>query len=351
MERKYEIIIYGSYGYTGRLIAEECKKHKLSILLSGRNEDKLVKQSQETGYPYKTVAIQDGPKLHGLLEQGKLVIHCGGPFIHTAEIMINACLHTKTHYTDITGEYPVFELLAGYHEKAVEKGILIMPGVGFDVVPSDCLAVHLKEQMPDATHLELALAMTKVGMSRGTNKTMTENLGYPAMIRKDGKLTPVPMGSQVKEIDFGPFSMKTMCIPWGDISTAWRSTGIDNIQVNMAVPEKMIRSARMSRSLGWLLRMKWVKNYMLKQIDKKKPGPSKAMREKGRSLLYGKVKNNQGNEIEARLEVPNGYTLTADAAVYIAQQILNTVVRMGYSTPASYFGKDLIIDIGGSHYY
>ena len=147
--RESKIILYGSYGYTGKLIAKECKAKNLSVILAGRNKEALQKQSDETGYPFDVVEVNNTVALKNLLTKGKLVIHCAGPFRHTAKAMADACLETKTHYTDITGEYQVFELLAGYDQKAKEAGITIMPGTGFDVVPSDCLALHLKNRLPN----------------------------------------------------------------------------------------------------------------------------------------------------------------------------------------------------------
>ena len=349
--REYQIVIYGSYGYTGQLIVEECKKNRLGVLLSGRNEEKLSEQSQETGYPFETVEIQDQQALEKLLERGYLVIHCGGPFIHTAEQMLIACMNTQTHYTDITGEYQVFEKLAGYDAQSREKEILVMPGIGFDVVPSDCLALFLRNQMADATHLELAFATTKGRMSRGTNKTMTEGLGYGGKIRQNGTLITTKMGDDVKEINFGPFTTKAMCIPWGDISTAWRSTGIVNIKVYMAVSERMIRSAQWSNWLGWFFRLGWVKNYLLKRINSLPAGPDKETRDKSRSYLWGKARNPSGSEIEARLEAPNGYLLTAKSAVLIAKKILTDKAKPGYFTPAQYFGENLILEVKGTRFF
>ena len=342
--RKYQVILYGSYGYTGRLIAQVCKAKNISVLLSGRNNEKLASQSIETGFPYQTVPIYDKIALQKLVAEGDLVIHCGGPFQFTAKQMIEACIRSKTHYTDITGEYQVFELLATYDEIAKEKGVFIMPGVGFDVVPTDCLSLHLKTQMPDATHLELAFATSTGGSSRGTSKTMTESMGYGSMIRENALLKKVNLGDDILEIDFGPFVSRALCIPWGDISTAWRSTGIPNIKVYTAVPDKMIQSAKMSKRIGWLLRKRWFKNYLIRKIDKKPDGPSDEKREKGRTYIWGKVRNAQGQEKEARLETSNGYTLTAEMSVIIAEKILEGNVSPGYFTPAQYFGEKLILE-------
>jgi short subunit dehydrogenase-like uncharacterized protein len=346
--RQYQIILYGSYGYTGQLIAEECKSKKLSVLLAGRDELKLKSQAEETGYEYELVSISDPIALVALLKKGTLLIHCGGPFRHTAQKMVEACLEASTHYTDITGEYEVFEMLASFGKQAIAKNIVIMPGTGFDVVPSDCLAVYLKNKLPDATHLQLAFSMSKGGLSRGTSKTMMEGLGQGSCIRKDGKLTVIKMGERTKHINFGAFSSTALCIPWGDIATAWRSTNIPNIEVYTAVSKKMIRTAKLGHYLGWLLRQAWVREYLQKNIDKKPAGPNKQKRDQGRSYLWGRVWNKEGTFVEVRLETPSGYSLTAKTSVLIAEKMLSGNVRTGYFTPAQYFGEGLILEIEGT---
>jgi short subunit dehydrogenase-like uncharacterized protein len=339
------IILYGSYGYTGKIVAQECKAKNLNVILAGRNKESLQKQSEETGYPFDVVDISDSTALKNLLKKGVLVIHCGGPFKFTAKAMADACLETKTHYTDITGEHQVFELLAGYDKKGKDSGIMIMPGTGFDVVPSDCLALHLKNRLPSATHLQLAFTMSKGGMSRGTSKSMTEGFGYGSLIRKDEKLTPVNLGEKVLDVDFGPFKTATLNIPWGDISTAWRSTGIPNIEVYTGATDKMIRNARMTKYFNWLLRQRWVKNYMIKKIDQKPAGPSEERRNSGRSFLWGKVWDSKGKTCVSQLETHSGYTLTAKTAVLIAEKILSGNFKTGYQTPAMAYGADLIMEI------
>jgi short subunit dehydrogenase-like uncharacterized protein len=343
-----KISVYGSYGYTGKLIVEECKRKNLQVILSGRNAEALQQQSRETGYPFVAVDINNHEGLLNMVRQSSVVIHCGGPFGHTAQKMADACLQTKTHYTDITGEYGVFELLAGYDDKGKQAGITLMPGTGFDVVPSDCLALHLKNKLPDASHLQLAFTMSKGGLSRGTKKSMAEGLGFGGMIRQDGKLVPINLGDKIMEIDFGGFKTPTLCIPWGDISTAWRSTGIPNIEVYTGATASMISRAKRSKYLNWLFRMAWVKKIMLKQIDKNPGGPSEEKLLTGKSYLWGKVWNEKGEQVEARLETVSGYLLTAKTSVLIAEKILSGNVKPGYQTPVMAYGEDLILEIEGS---
>lgn len=348
MKNSNLIVVYGSYGYTGSLIVELCAKKNLQVVLAGRNREALAKQAQLSGYSYQVVDSNDGTGLRQLLEPAAVVIHCGGPFKHTARTMAEACLSTRTHYTDITGEYQVFELLAGMDAEAKKAGIMVMPGTGFDVVPSDCLALYLKSRLPSATHLQLAFASTTPGTSRGTKKTAVESLGHGGLVRHKGELTRVPSGKKVMNIDFGAFRINALCIPWGDISTAWRSTGIPNIEVYMGATDAMIRTARMSNYFGWILRMPWVQSYMKKKLDGLSPGPSEEKRGKGKSFLWGKVRNESGEERIARLVTMSGYSLTAETAVRIAEKILAGNLKVGYQTPAGAYGPDLILEVPGT---
>ncbi|MBN8652153.1 MAG: saccharopine dehydrogenase NADP-binding domain-containing protein [Cytophagales bacterium] len=346
--REATIILYGSYGYTGRLIAKECIKKNLNVILAGRSKEALQQQSAETGFPFEVLDVANNTSLRALLSKGKVVIHCAGPFRHTAKAMADACVETKTHYTDITGEYQVFELLADYDQKAKAAGITIMPGTGFDVVPSDCLALHLKNRLPSATHLQLAFTMSKGGLSRGTKKSMVEGLGEAGQIRVNRKLINLALGEKSMEVDFGVFKTPTLCIPWGDIATAWRSTGIPNIEVYTGVTSRMIKNVKRIKYINWLLKKRWVKRFLLKRIDNQKTGPSDEKRESGRSFLWGKVWDDAGTQVESRLETLSGYALTARTSVLIAEKIISGNFKSGYQSPAMAYGADLVLEIAGT---
>lgn len=339
------IVLYGSYGYTGKLIAQECKSKNINILLAGRNAEALQLQSKETGFAFQVVDLNHGEALRKLLTDKKLVIHCGGPFQFTSKQMVEACLETKTHYTDISGEFTVFEMLAAYDAKAKAVGIMIMPGTGFDVVPSDCLALHLKNRLPSATHLQLAFTALKGGLSRGTARTSIEGLGYGSYVRENGKLKPIPLASRSQHINFGEFTTSTVCIPWGDISTAYRSTKIPNIEVYFGMAEKTINKLKWANYFNWLLRRKWLKTFLKKQLDKRPAGPSDERRKNGRSFLWGKVWDDQGNIAISTLQTFDGYTLTAKTSTLIAQKILSDNFKIGFQTPSMAYGENLILEI------
>ncbi len=340
-----QIVVYGSYGYTGKLIVEEGKKRGLDIMLAGRNGEALSQQSKDTGFPFSIVEIHETEKLEKLLAPAQLVIHCGGPFLFTAKRMVNACLATKTHYIDITGEIAVFEMLHKFDQAAQNASIMLLPGAGFDVVPSDCLALHTKERLPDATHLQLAFAMSGGGSSRGTAKTAVLGLGEGSRIRKDGKIVAVPLHEGLKKIDFGDFQTISARIPWGDVSTAFYSTGIPNISVYMGINNKIATFIKSTRWLNWLLKRRWLKGFLLKKIDKT-TGPASETRNSSKSLLTCKVWNDE-KLVESRMVAPNGYALTAISSITIAENTLSGNFKIGFQTPSLAYGSSFIQKIPG----
>jgi short subunit dehydrogenase-like uncharacterized protein len=345
---KDKLLIYGCNGYTGQLISRLAKKQGLTPILSGRNAEIVKKLADELQLSYVAFDLADNNAADNTLKDVKVVLHCAGPFMYTSKQMIAACLRNKAHYLDITGEILVFEGAHKQDEAAKKAGIMLLPGVGFDVVPTDCMALYLKGQLPDATHLEMAL-MSKGGrLSHGTAITIAEGMGYPSAIRKDGIITPTKSGYTTREIDFG-FTKKVGAeIPWGDVSTAYYTTGIPNIRVYNVLPKSLISSMKLSNYIGSILRMRWVKDRAIANIKSKPAGPSDQEREAAQSFVWGEVKNNAGVTKQAVLTLPEGYTLTAETAVEIAKRVLdNGFSQTGFKTPAGVFGADFITQFAG----
>ncbi len=337
-------LIYGANGYTGELITRYAVERGMKPVLGGRNAAAVGELAARNGLEYRVFSLDDREKVDAALQEVEMVLHCAGPFSITSRAMVEACLRNKKHYTDITGEIAVFEACARVDERAKAAGIMVMPGVGFDVVPSDCLARHLKDRLPSATHLSLAFyGMGRI--SHGTQATMTMNVGAGGAIRKDGVITPVPAAWKTREIDFGEVTKTGVTIPWGDVSTAYYSTGIPNIEVYTVIPPKNLTMLKLSRYLGWLLATKPFQDYLQKQIPS--GGPSDEERAKGRTLLWGEARDLNGNRVESLMQGPEGYTLTALAALNIAQKILDGNFTPGCQTPAKAYGADLVLEIEG----
>ena len=340
-------LIYGAYGYTGDLIARLAAQKGLKPVLAGRSESKLAPLAEELGLDRRVAGLDDPAALDAVLHGIDVVIHCAGPFIHTSKPMVDACIRTGTHYTDITGEIPVFEACASRDAEATAAGVLLMPGTGFDVVPSDCLAAHLAGRLPHAERLTLAFASIGGQVSHGTATTMVESLGQPNLVRRGGRLTSVRAGSLARDVDFGRGPRRSMAIPWGDVSTAWHSTKIPDIEVYMSLPPSAIRGQRLLSYAPWLVRNRLVRGLLQRRVDKAPAGPDSAKRAAGFTLLWGEVVAGQ-RSVQTRLRVPEGYTLTVLTALEIAGRIAAGAVEPGFRTPSMLFGADFILQFEGT---
>ena len=337
-------LIYGANGYTGELITRYAVERGMKPIIAGRNAIKIEELAKKHHLDYRVFSLDETARLDAALQEVEMVLHCAGPFSLTARTMVEACLRNKKHYTDITGEISVFETMAALDDKAKASEVMVMPGVGFDVVPSDCLARHLKDRLPSATHLSLAFyGMGRI--SHGTQATMTMNVGRGGAIRKDGKITQVVAAWKSREIDFGEVKKLGVTIPWGDVATAYYSTGIPNIEVFTVMPKKNLKMLKLSRYIGWLLATKPVQEYLQKQIPA--GGPSDEERAKGKTLLWGEASDLNGNRVVSRMQGPEGYTITALAALNIAQKILDGNFKTGFQTPAKAYGADIVLEIEG----
>jgi short subunit dehydrogenase-like uncharacterized protein len=339
------LLIYGANGYTGELIARRAAAQGLHPVLAGRSK-MVTALARELSLEHRLFALDDPSDIDAGLQGISVVLHCAGPFSHTSQPMADACLRRKAHYLDITGEIAVFEGLAARSDEARAAGVMLMPGVGFDVVPSDCLAVHLKHRLPSATHLALAfLGLGRV--SRGTATTMVESLHTGGMVRRNGILTQVPVAWKTRTIDFGTGPLGAFTIPWGDVSTAYYSTGIPNIEVYVAAPWQRRVVARLSRYLDWLLGSAPVQAFLKKRIRSGPPGPSVEERERGGSFLWGEATDNAGQRVVSRLRGPDGYTFTALTALAVVDRVLASESPPGFQTPAKVYGPDFVLGVEG----
>ena len=341
------LLVYGAYGYTGRLVVREALDVGLRPILAGRDARQLSELSAQTGLPFHAAALDGGGALAATLEGVRVVLNCAGPFSQTAAPVVAACLARGAHYLDITGEIPVFEAMAALDREARARGVTLLPGVGFDVVPSDCLAAHVARRLPDATHLALAFRALG-GLSRGTAATAAENAGEGGAVRRDGVITRVPAGWRTRRIDFGDGRPSlAVTIPWGDVSTAWHSTGIPNIEVYMAMTAGMRRALVMSRWLGGVLALPPIRRWLVARAKSRRPGPSDASRARGESRLWAEARNGSGEVVVSRLVAPEGYTLTARTAIAAARRVLAGDVPVGFQTPSRAFGADFILEQRG----
>jgi short subunit dehydrogenase-like uncharacterized protein len=340
-------VLYGANGYTGELIAREAVRRGLRPVLAGRNRDAITALASELGCGSIAIGLDDVTALTQVLRGIRAVLHCAGPFSATAAPMMQACLAAGTHYLDINGEIPVFEAAHALDAAARQAKIVLCPGAGFDVVPTDCIAAELKAQLPDATYLALGFdARSKP--SRGTSRTMVEGLAQGGQIRSASRLQRVAHAFRERDIDFGAGVKPAVTIPWGDVSTAYFTTGIPNIEAYMAMPPKQIAALRRLNWLGGLLKLGPVQSLLKSQAAKGPPGPDEEMRRRNPTFVWGEAQSTTGDAVTARIQVANGYDVTVHASLGLLQHLLEHAGPGGYRTPSQLVGRRFIETLPGS---
>lgn len=347
LDTQMKWMIYGANGYTGELIARDAARRGLKPVLAGRSRDKVEALARELGLEARVFGLEDEVRLLAQIKGHGLVLHCAGPFSATAAPMMEACLRANAHYLDITGEIAVFEHAQSLNERARAAGVVICPGVGFDVVPTDCVAAALKNAMPDATHLALGFD-SRSSLSPGTAKTSIEGMAQGGKVRRDGKITSVPLAYRVRRIDFGDGEKLAMTIPWGDVSTAWHTTGIANIEVFIPGSAGMIRGARFANWIRPLLGLSFVQRLLKARIGQAVVGPDQEKRADQGTYVWGEARNTRGECKTARLHTANVYSLTISAALAVVDYLLQMRPTGGAYTPALLLGADLVTQLPGS---
>lgn len=340
-------MIYGATGYTGQLVAQEAVKRGHRPLLAGRNPDKLAALAARLNLEYVAFPLDDVNQIAEHIADMDIVYHAAGPFVHTAEPMLKACLATKTHYLDITGEIHIMERTFSYDEAARKNGIALISGVGFDVVPTNCLAKYVADKVPGAQSLEIVISAISRA-SAGTTKSFIEMAHMSGKIRRDGKMMDYPMGVGGRRILLPFGDVYVLPIPWGDLDTAYRATGIPNITTYLALPEAVISLIRMSAPLvRFTFRSSFIRKAASAFVGMVVNGPSQKMRETARTYVWAKASDDAGNFAEAWLESLEAYQFTAVAGVLAVEQVA-ALRPVGALPPALVFGADFVLDIEGT---
>lgn len=339
-------MIYGANGYTGQLIAAEAKKRGLEPVIAGRNAEAIEALATSLDLPWRAFAMDSVAEVEAGIRDVALLLNCAGPFVRTADIAVQACIRSGADYLDIAGEPRVFEQIYCRHDQARAAGSVVIPAVGFDVVPSDMLANQLHARLPDAESLEMAFFGSGSG-SAGSAKTVFGMMADKCMVRRNGKLRSMALASLTKKVAFSDREEWCMSVTWGDISSAYRSTGIPNITMYMASP---LETAKKMRRFSWLtplLSIAFLRNALFKKMDATIQGPDQATRESSCMRLWGKATNAQGESVEATVDTPEGFTLTTQTALACVERLMQGGIEGGAFTPTQVFGTEFALGIPG----
>ncbi|CAG6396320.1 saccharopine dehydrogenase NADP-binding domain-containing protein [Streptomyces cocklensis] len=330
-------LLYGATGYTGRLIARRAVALGMRPVLAGRSAAKVVPLAAELGLEHRVFGLQEPDAIRRGLDGVDSVAHCAGPFVRTALPMAAACMETGTDYLDITGEIEVFESLHALGGRAASAGVTLLPGAGFDVVPTDCVAALLAARLPDATQLDLAF-VTRSGASPGTVRTAVESAAEGGRIRSGGEIRTVPFGSRQVRAAFPSGARTVVSVPWGDVSTAYHSTGIPDITTYTAVPAPALAMTRVMR-LGPL------RGAVGGALGRLVRGPGERALNGAGCEVWGRARDAAGNSVSATLTGPNPYRMTVDSVLRIVGRLPE--LPAGFQTPSRALGADFAGSLDG----
>jgi short subunit dehydrogenase-like uncharacterized protein len=337
-------LLYGANGFTGRLIAEEAVRRGLRPILAGRDAKAVSTLAARLGLDHRVFSLADDFD-HELAGVAAIVL-AAGPFSATSERVVDACLRTATHYLDINGDIAVFEMIYARAAEAERRGCVLLPGVGFDVVPTDCVAATLHAALPDADRLELAWG-GDLAPSQGTSKAAIEIIPHGGAIREHGEIRAVPTAWRTMRVPFATGAERAVTVPWGDVSSAYRSTRIPNISVYAAVPRLAFWSMKLLRPFMGILRLAFVRHVLGRLIEWTVRGPNAKALANGRTHVWGRVTNPDGATRTATTSGPDAYHLTAVSTVEAVLRVLAGDVPAGAHTPATALGAGFVETLPG----
>lgn len=315
------ILIYGATGYTGKLVAMQARDTQLSFEIAGRNAAQVAALADQLGVPFRVFALDDPATIRASLAGVTAVLNCAGPFASTARPLMEACIACCVHYLDITAEYKVYALAESWSERAATAGVMLLPGVGWDVVPSDCLAMYLAAKVDQPQRLRIALQVAN-SMSRGSATSVGEILGVGLLVRADGAVVTKPDAAPAP-FNFGAGPVDCAPLSFGDLVTAWKSTGIPNIAMFVNIKE----------------------NVLPEGVAAMPEGPSLEERVANRASAVAEVTGIDGTVVRARIDTVNGYSYTPLAAVEALRLLGAGQVKLGFQTPATVFGAGFAMSI------
>lgn len=341
-----DLLLYGATGYTGRLVLDALLAAGLRPILGGRDERRLADLAAPRGLAHRVARLDDPGALATALDGVGAVLLTAGPFSRTATPMIDACLHAGAHYLDIAGEALVLEATAARHADATRRGIMLLPGVGFDVVPSDCLAAHVARRVPGATRLAIGIRGLEL-LTRGSAATIVEGLGAVSRVRRNGKIATIVPGTLERSFDFGDGPRPGTCVGWGDVATAWYTTGIPDVEVYFEATPTVRAILAALGLFGWLFATPPWQAWLAAGASLLPEGPTAQERAAVTMVVVAQAEDAHGRRATSRLRTPEAYTFTATTAATIARRVIAGDVEPGFQTPGRHFGPDLVLSLPG----
>ncbi|MCP9835972.1 saccharopine dehydrogenase NADP-binding domain-containing protein [Cyanobium sp. N.Huapi 1H5] len=339
------VLLYGATGFSGRLLTRCLVEQGIDVVLAGRNEDRLAAMARRWNLDFRVFPLGDPARIEASLDTIHVVLHAAGPFQRTALPMIAACIRTGTHYLDLAGEWPVFQLAVDQGKQAADNGVMLMPGIGFSIVASDCLLAMARARFPEAVALRLALSAPDV-MSRGTFRSLMGLTSSTVTVRRNGTPTTLPAGSLSRCFDFGAGLRKAVAVNWPDVFISQVTDGIATVEV-YAQADWPVQIAYRAGSSMAPLHQSAMGQRLLDLLSQGWPeAPSAAQRQRSGFTLVVEAEDRWRRCRCLRIQTPDGYTVTGATATAIVGRVLKGQVAPGFQSPAHLYGGPLLEESG-----
>jgi short subunit dehydrogenase-like uncharacterized protein len=340
------LLLYGATGYTGKLLARACLERGLAPVLAGRNEGTLRALSAELGLECRVLGLDQPHLVEGALRGIAVAINAAGPFSVTATPLLQACLRAGVHYLDVSGEVAVIDRASRQDGEAKRRKVMIMPSVGFDVVSSDCLAAHVAQRSRGAKRLFIGISGLEL-LSRGSARTMIEQLTEPVWVRRSGRLETISPGSMERPFDYGGGPRPSVVVSWADVATAYFTTGISEVSVYFEATAAVRAHHMMLQLFGNIIPFTPWQGWLRTASEWMPEGPPERERAKRRAVVVAEVETADGRVLRSRLTTPEVYSFTAQAGAAITERVLCGDLEPGFQTPARIYGADFVLSLPG----
>jgi short subunit dehydrogenase-like uncharacterized protein len=311
-----KLMIYGAVGYTGRMAATNARNAGVDLVIAGRAKDEAVLAALaiEIGAEYRLFAVDDLPAVQSALRDIGVLLNTAGPFMRTAEPLMQACIATAVHYLDIAAELDSYQLAEKLDAAATAAGVMLLPGSGGSVAMLGSLAAHAAKRI--AKPISIKIAMHVAGaFSRGSAISANENLNNSLLRRVDGQLADRDM--ETRDFDFGDGPATSFPVTLPDLITIWRDTGVPNIETYVYLTDGAFPEGNLAAMPA---------------------GPTLNQREASRYHAAVEITDEDGTVVRSIMETVNGYTFTTIAAAEAARRVLDGEARPGFQTPTRVFG-------------
>jgi short subunit dehydrogenase-like uncharacterized protein len=206
--RKYDVVLYGASGFVGAQTVAYFAQHAKGVrwAIAGRNSKKLEEVRARSGKGAQDAEIvvadaADDAALAELAATTRVVLSSAGPFALYGSALVAACVAKRTHYVDITGETPwVRRMIDAHHDQAAADGTRIIPGCGFDSVPSDLgaflVAQALWQQVQEPCSEVVGAFSIRGGLNGGTFASLLQVLENGEQAQFNDPFLLNPAGTQ-----------------------------------------------------------------------------------------------------------------------------------------------------------